>query len=139
MEKKYVDIVGISGSLRAGSFNSIALGLASKLLPDGIELDVIDWRSVPPFDADVLADGFPAEVMAARERVRRADGVLFATPEYNFSIPGMLKNSWTGCRAATTSTVRQADRKSFPQRRGRSAALASVRLRDACCCSSTEW
>lgn len=87
-----MDIVGISGSLRAGSFNSMALRLAGMLLPDGARLDVMDWRSVPPFDADMLADGFPAEVMAVRERVRRADGVLIATPEYNFSIPGMLKN-----------------------------------------------
>ncbi|HSV47850.1 MAG TPA: NADPH-dependent FMN reductase [Ramlibacter sp.] len=92
MEKKSVDIVGISGSLRAASFNSMALGLAGQLLPDGVALDIIDWRSVPPFDADMLATGFPAEVMAVRERVRRADGVLIATPEYNFSLPGMLKN-----------------------------------------------
>ena len=92
MEKKHLDIVGISGSLRAGSLNSMALGLAGKLLPEGAKLDVINWRGVPPFDADMLADGFPSEVMAARERVRRADGLLIATPEYNFSIPGMLKN-----------------------------------------------
>ena len=85
-------ILGICGSLRAGSFNAMALALAGQSRPDGVELEVLDWRKVPPFDADLLAGGFPEEVVAVRERVRAADGILIATPEYNFSIPGMLKN-----------------------------------------------
>lgn len=87
-----LDIVGLCGSLRAGSINKAALTLAGALMPPAIRLDIVDWRSVPPFDGDLLAKGFPAEVTALRERIRRADGVVIATPEYNFSIPGVLKN-----------------------------------------------
>lgn len=85
-------ILGISGSLRAQSFNTSALRLAGSLMPPGMELEVLDWRHVPPFDADVLASGLPPAVQDIRERLRAADGVLIVTPEYNFSIPGMLKN-----------------------------------------------
>jgi chromate reductase len=63
------------------------------MMPEGMALDIADIRAVPPFDADVLARGFPPEVSALRERIRRADGVLIDTPEYNFSIPGVLKNA----------------------------------------------
>lgn len=87
-----LDIVGLCGSLRAGSFNAMALQLAASNLPDGATLEVLEWRSVPAFDADMLDQGFPPSVMALRKRIRRADGLVIATPEYNFSIPGMLKN-----------------------------------------------
>lgn len=85
-------VVGISGSLRAGSFNGMALRLAGQCMPASMTLEVTDWHSVPPFNADVLKQGVPATVAALRERIRRADGLILATPEYNFSIPGMLKN-----------------------------------------------
>jgi chromate reductase len=88
-----LDIVGLCGSLRAGSFNRMALEFAGTMTPEGMALDIADIRAVPPFDADVLAGGFPPQVSALRERIRRADGVLIATPEYNFSIPGVLKNA----------------------------------------------
>ena len=88
-----LDIVGLCGSLRAGSFNRMALEFAGTMMPQGMALDIADIRAVPPFDADVFARGFPPEVSPLRERIRRADGVLIATPEYNFSIPGVLKNA----------------------------------------------
>jgi len=88
-----LDIVGLCGSLRAGAFTRMALEFAGTMMPEGMVLDVADFRALPPFDADVLAQGLPPEVAALRERIRRADGVLIATPEYNFSIPGMLKNA----------------------------------------------
>lgn len=87
-----LDILGISGSLRAGSLNSMALKLAGRLMPPAMKLEIADWRSVPVFDADVLGAGMPADVAALRERIRRADAVLIATPEYNYSVPGGLKN-----------------------------------------------
>jgi chromate reductase, NAD(P)H dehydrogenase (quinone) len=87
-----LDIVGLCGSLRAGSYNRIALEFAGTVMPQGMTLDIADIRPVPPFDGDVFARGFPTEVSALRERIRRADGVLISTPEYNFSIPGVLKN-----------------------------------------------
>jgi chromate reductase len=87
------NIVAICGSLRAGSFNRSLMKLAGEMMGEGMKLDVAEIRDVPFFDADVLAKGFPAPVVALRERIRKADGVLIVTPEYNFSIPGVLKNA----------------------------------------------
>jgi chromate reductase len=87
-----LDILGLCGSLRAGSLNRHALNLAGASMPASMKLDVADWRDIPVFDGDVFAQGLPPAVAALRERVRRADAVLIATPEYNFSVPGGLKN-----------------------------------------------
>jgi chromate reductase, NAD(P)H dehydrogenase (quinone) len=87
-----MDIVGLCGSLRAASFNRYALQLARELLPAPLSMEIAEWREVPVFDADLLAKGQPAPVAALRERIRRADGLVIATPEYNFSIPGGFKN-----------------------------------------------
>ena len=87
-----LDIVGLCGSLRSGSINRAALNLAGSLMPDSMRMEVVEWREVPPFDADLLAHGYPAPVQALRERIRRADALLIATPEYNFSSPGVFKN-----------------------------------------------
>ena len=87
-----LDVVGLCGSLRAASWNRYALRLAGQCMPASMALDVVDWREIPVFDGDVLAQGLPAPVAALRERIRRADAVLIATPEYNFSVPGGLKN-----------------------------------------------
>jgi chromate reductase len=87
-----LDVVGLCGSLRSGSINRAALNLAGSLMPDSMRMEVVEWREVPPFDADLLAHGYPASVQALRERIRRADALMIATPEYNFSIPGVFKN-----------------------------------------------
>lgn len=87
-----LDIVGLCGSLRRASFNGAALRLAGELMPPTMRLDIVEWRELPTFDGDVLARGLPAPVAALRERIRRADGVVIASPEYNFSVPGGLKN-----------------------------------------------
>ena len=71
----------------------MALNLAASVMPPEMRMEVADWREVPAFDADLLAGGYPPVVAALRDRIRRADGVVIATPEYNFSIPGMLKNT----------------------------------------------
>lgn len=76
-----------------GSINRMALKLASESLPEGAAMEIVDWRDVPMFDADDLAAGMPPAVTALVERLRRADGVVIATPEYNFSIPGAFKNA----------------------------------------------
>jgi len=89
-----LDIVGLCGSLRAASLNRMALKLAAASMPPGMHMEIVEWRELPPFDADMLAaQGMPSAVLALRERIRRADGVVIATPEYNYSIPGMLKNA----------------------------------------------
>ena len=87
-----LDIVGLCGSLRQASFNRAAMRLAGELMPATMKLEAVDWRDVPVFDGDVFAHGLPAPVAALRERIRRADAVLIASPEYNFSVPGGLKN-----------------------------------------------
>ena len=86
------DIVGICGSLRGASLNRMAMNLAGELMPEGMRMEALDWSNVPIFDADVMASGLPPSVQALRERIRRADGIVIATPEYNYSIPGGLKN-----------------------------------------------
>lgn len=88
----HLDIVGLCGSLRAASLNRMAIHLAGRSMPAGMALEVLDWRDVPVFDGDLFAKGLPPAVAALKERIRRADAVLIATPEYNFSIPGGLKN-----------------------------------------------
>ncbi len=100
-------IVGISGSLRAGSYNRQLLDLAAENLPDGVELAVWDGlRDLPAFDED--AEAAPSLAVAAfRAAVAEADAVLIATPEYNGSIPGALKNAldW-GSRPRGTAAFR---------------------------------
>lgn len=87
-----LDILGLCGSLRRASLNRAALRTAGELMPPSMTLEIADWRDVPVFDGDTFAQGLPASVAALRERMRRADAVLVACPEYNFSIPGGLKN-----------------------------------------------
>ncbi len=88
-----IHVLGISGSLRAGSYSRILLRTAGTLMPEGMVLEIAEIRDVPFYDADVEAHGFPAPVVELRERIRRADALLISTPEYNYSIPGVLKNS----------------------------------------------
>jgi len=89
-----VRVLAISGSLRAASNNTALLRVAAEEAPAGIEVDLWnDLRDVPPYDADDDLDPGPAAVEALRDAVRDADAVLIATPEYNGSIPGALKNA----------------------------------------------
>jgi len=88
-----LQIVGLCGSLRTASINRMALKLAGESMPSSMRLDVADWREIPVFDGDVFARGLPSAVSVLRERIRHADGVVIATPEYNFSLPGGLKNA----------------------------------------------
>ena len=86
-------VLGISGSLRRDSHNTKLLRAAAELLPDGAELQLFDGlRAVPPYDEDE-DDVAPAAVAELREAIAGADAVLFATPEYNHSVPGQLKNA----------------------------------------------
>jgi chromate reductase, NAD(P)H dehydrogenase (quinone) len=88
-----VRVLGISGSLRAGSHNTRLLRAAAELLPPGAELEVFEGLAeIPPFDADTEGSP-PAPVLALKEAIAQADAVLIATPEYNHSIPGVLKNA----------------------------------------------
>jgi chromate reductase len=87
-------VLGISGSLRSGSLNSALLRAAAERLPAGAELVEFErLREVPPYDEDVELEATPVVVEELRQAVRDADAVLIATPEYNHSIPGQLKNA----------------------------------------------
>lgn len=87
-------IVGISGSLRRGSFNTALLRAAAELAPAGAALQVRTLHGVPLYDEDVeRADGIPPAVAELKEAVSAADGLLLVTPEYNNSIPGVFKNA----------------------------------------------
>jgi chromate reductase, NAD(P)H dehydrogenase (quinone) len=87
-------ILGISGSLRRESHNTSLLRAAAKLLPPGVELEVFDaLRELPPYDADLDVEPADPAVARLRRAIAEADAVLIATPEYNGSIPGVLKNA----------------------------------------------
>ena len=88
-------LLGVVGSLRPESYNRRLMEAAAQLLPKGVELEIWEGlREVPPFDEqDREAAAAPASVESLRDAIRAADGVLFATPEYNGSIPGQLKNA----------------------------------------------
>jgi chromate reductase, NAD(P)H dehydrogenase (quinone) len=86
-------ILGISGSLRQASYNSAALRAAQELAPDGVVISQADIAAIPVYNDDVREQGLPPSVVALTEQIATADAVLFATPEYNYSIPGALKNA----------------------------------------------
>jgi len=85
-------ILGIAGSLRQGSYNRSALRAAARLVPEGVTLEIFDLDGIPPFNQDE-ENPPPARVAEFKARIRAADAVLFVTPEYNYSIPGVLKNA----------------------------------------------
>src|SRR5256885_1399940 len=97
-------VLAISGSLRSGSYNTQLLRAAEELLPREVDFVVYEGlKAVPPYDEDEDAQPAPFAVAALRSPIAEADAVLFATPEYNSSIPGSLKNAldWVSRPVAT--------------------------------------
>ena len=88
-----VHILGISGSLRRGSYNTALLRVAGEHLPDGASLEVYDIAPLPMYNADLEGESLPGPARMFREGIAAADAVLIATPEYNYSMPGVLKNA----------------------------------------------
>ena len=87
-------IIGLSGSLRTGSFNGHLLRAAARLAPEGMEIAVHTIRGIPLYDGDVeAAEGIPPVVAALKDEIAAADGLFLVTPEYNNSIPGVFKNA----------------------------------------------
>src|ERR1700688_5028356 len=89
------NVISICGSLRKGSFNRIVLNALAGLAPAGMSIkEAPPFTEFPLYNADIQnSTGFPAPVNTLAEAIRAADGVIFCTPEYNFSIPGALKNA----------------------------------------------
>ncbi|KLU60974.1 FMN-dependent NADPH-azoreductase [Peptococcaceae bacterium CEB3] len=88
-----VKILGFTGSLRRKSYNMAALRAAKDLLPEGASLEIADLAPIPFFNEDVEAVGVPEEVVRFKQKIAAADALLIATPEYNYSIPPVLKNA----------------------------------------------
>ncbi|MEV8372307.1 NADPH-dependent FMN reductase [Kribbella sp. NPDC056861] len=102
-------ILGISGSLRTGSLNTALLRAAQKYAPSGLEISIYEGlEGLPLYNGDLdTEETLPAQVRELREQINAADGLLIATPEYNYSIPGGLKNliDWASRPAATSSLL----------------------------------
>lgn len=88
-----LNVIAFAGSLRTGSYNKLALKAAIELKPDGMEIENFDIAPIPIYNEDVREQGFPTVVEEFREKIRKADALLIVTPEYNYSIPGVLKNA----------------------------------------------
>jgi chromate reductase, NAD(P)H dehydrogenase (quinone) len=87
-----VRILGIAGSLRRDSYNRATLRAATELAPEGASIDVFELDGLPGFNQDEEQNP-PAKVVELKRRIREADAILFVTPEYNYSVPGVLKNA----------------------------------------------
>ena len=92
----HIKLLGVSGSLRKGSFNTMLLNAAAQLLPENVSMDIISFKDIPLYNADLdlpAANQRPQVVDDLRKVIAEADGLLIASPEYNYSIPGGLKNA----------------------------------------------
>lgn len=89
---KKTKIIAFSGSLRAASFNTFAIKAAQQLAPEDCEIELIDYSALPLYNQDQADLSTPLLVLDIAEKVRAADAILWATPEYNYSLPGALKN-----------------------------------------------
>src|SRR5215212_5093481 len=88
-----MNVVGISGSLRKGSYNSAALRAAQGLAPEGVTIEIAEIGDLPLYNDDVRIAGYPPPAERLRAQLGAADAVLFVTPEYNYSVSGVLKNA----------------------------------------------
>ena len=92
-EERGITVLGICGSLRAGSYNKATLQTAIDMKPPGMTIETADIGSIPLYNEDVRALGFPPPVEKLRGQIAAADALLFVTPEYNYSMSGVLKNA----------------------------------------------
>ena len=91
--QRALEVAGFAGSLRAASFNRSLLRAAVELAPERMTIVIADIAEIPPFNADVEAQGDPEPVAAFKRAIGAADGLLIATPEYNLGVPGVTKNA----------------------------------------------
>ena len=92
-DAKGINVLAMCGSLRAGSYNRAALRAAIELKPPGMMIETADIGAFPLYNEDVRAQGFPPSVEKLRLQIAAADALLFVTPEYNYSMSGVLKNA----------------------------------------------
>jgi chromate reductase, NAD(P)H dehydrogenase (quinone) len=92
LEKNELTVLGFAGSLRVGSYNKALLRAAVGLVPEGMNLEIFDLEGIPTFNQDT-EQNMPAKVKDFKTKIKQADAILIATPEYNYSVPGVLKNA----------------------------------------------
>lgn len=92
MNMEKIKILGFAGSLRKASYNRAILSAAAELVPENAELEIFDLEGIPPFNED-LESNPPAKVTEFKAKIKAADAIVIATPEYNYSMPGVLKNA----------------------------------------------
>lgn len=92
MEKNKLKVLGFAGSLRLGSYNKALLRAAVDLVPENMNIEIFDLEGVPPFNQDT-EENMPEKVKEFKTKIREADAILIASPEYNYSVPGVLKNA----------------------------------------------
>src|SRR5690242_4367966 len=93
-ENRPLSLVSICGSLRKGSLNAAVQRSLPELAPAGMTISALSGiGEMPPYNADIQDQGFPKPVTDMAEAIRKADGVIFCSPEYNYSLPGVLKNA----------------------------------------------
>jgi len=88
-----IKVLALSGSFRKASYNTMLLRAAQELAPAGMSIEIYDYRDVPLYDDDVRAAGYPPTVQKFRAAIAASDAILFASPEYNYSVSGVLKNA----------------------------------------------
>ena len=130
-------VLALSGSLRAQSYNTALLREAVRLAPAGMTIEIGSIRAVPLYDADVEAQGFPEAVSALSAKIHAADALLIATPEYNFSFPGVLKNAIDWLSRPPLDAVLARKPVAIVGAGGRlGSARAQYHLRQVCACLS---
>ena len=105
-DPRTIKVLGFAGSLRKGSYNRMALRAAEELLPDGMTLAIFDIAAIRP-TTKTSARGFPPPVEEFRDKIAAADALLIVTPDYNYSMPGVLKNAidWASRPPTSPSTA----------------------------------
>ena len=88
-----VKVLAVSGSLRKGSYNTMLLHAARELAPQGMSFELYDLAAMPMYDDDIRTAGYPPEPQKFRAAIAASDAILFASPEYNYSVSGVLKNA----------------------------------------------
>src|SRR5690348_5717353 len=91
--RENMKVLALVGSLRKGSYNKSALRAAQELKPAGMEIESAEIGDLPLYDDDLREAGYPPAVQRLRDQIKAADALLFVTPEYNYSVPGVLKNA----------------------------------------------
>jgi len=122
--------LGISGSLRDASYNTVLLRTCCELAPEDVEVVIHTLHDVPLYDRDVEADGYPASVQALRDAIADADALLLASPEYNWSLSGVMKNAIDWASRGKDSPLRHKPTALLSAAGGSGGKRAQAHLRD---------